>query len=187
MDEPEVGLQSLCMRVLRATLEEIQPHRISLRLWVVFDSPKALMLSQYLCGTRRPDSSHAVHKVQIRDPHRELQRIRALSDCRATSICIAPQLLNILGLPHQAAHITTHGLDGQVIVHARECCKTVIMVHYSDHLAPVHEPEQLVIAMRGFNLALGLQWFTTGKLEIDRATARFTLFRAPSGYGEAPR
>jgi predicted aspartyl protease len=86
------------------------------------------MLSQFLCGTVRPVSSHIVHEVQIRDQHGELQRIRALIDCGATSICISPQRLNRLGLPHEAAHITTQALDGQVITHAEESRKTVITV-----------------------------------------------------------
>jgi len=120
-----------------ATLEEIQPHRISLRPRVVLESPKALMSSKYLCGMARPDSSHIVHEVQIQDQHGELQRIRALIDCGATSIFISSRLLNRLGLPHEAAHIRTHGLDGQVIAHARESRKTAMTVQYNNHLAPV--------------------------------------------------
>jgi hypothetical protein len=187
MDERELGLQSLGTRALMATLEEIQPHRISLRPRVVLESPKALMSSQYLCGTARPDSSHIVHEVQIRDQHGELQRIRALIDCGATSIFISPQLLNRLGLPHEAAHITTHGLDGQVIAHARESRKTAMTVQYMDHLAPVHEPEVLVVPMRAYDLVLGLPWFKTRKPEIDWATGRLTSLRTPSGQGEAHR
>ena len=112
MDEWELGLLSLGTRALMATLDEIQPHRISLRPRVVLESPKALISSHYFCGTAGPDSSHIIHEVQICDQHGELQRIRALIDCGTTSILISPQLLNRLGLPHEAAHITTHGLDG---------------------------------------------------------------------------
>jgi hypothetical protein len=180
-------LQSLGTRALMATLEEIQPHRISLRPRVVLESPKALMSSQYLCGTARPDSSHIVHKVQIRDQHGELQRIRALIDCGATSIFISPHLLNRLGLPHEAVHITTHGLDGEVIAHARESRKTAMTVQYMDHLAPVHEPEVLVVSMKAYDRVLGLAWFTTRKPEIDWATGRLTSLTTPSGQGEARR
>jgi len=187
MDEQELGLQSLGTRALMATLEEIQPHWISLRPRVVLESPKALMSSQYLCGTARPDSLHIVHEVQIQDQHGELQRIQALIDCGATSIVISPQLLNRLGLPHEAAHITTHGLDGQVIAHVRESHKTAMTVQYIDHLAPVHEPEVLVVPMRAYYLVLGLPWFKTRKLEIDWDTGRLTSFRTPSGQGEARR
>jgi len=170
-----------------ATLEEIQPHRISLRPRVVLESPKALMSSQSLCGTARPDSSHIVHEVQIRDQHGELQRIRALINCSATSIIISPHLLNRLGLQHEAAHITTHDLDGQVIAHARESCKTAMTVQYMDHLAPVHEPEVLVVPMRAYDLVLGLPWFKTRKPEINWATGRLTSLRTPSSQGEARR
>jgi len=170
MDERELGLQSLGTRALMATLKEIQPHRISLRPRVVSESPKALTSSQYLFGTARPDSSHIVQEVQIRDQHGQLQRIRALIDCGATSIFISPQLLNRLGLPHDTAHITTHGFDGQVIAHARESRKTVMTVQYMDHLAPVHEPEVLVVPMRAYDLVLGLPWFKSHKPEIDWAT-----------------
>ena len=139
-----------------ATLEGIQPHQMSLRPRVVLESPKALMSSQYLCGTARPDSSHIVHKVQIRDQYEELQRIQSLVDCGATSIFMSPQLLNRLGLPHGAAQITTHGLDGQVIAHARESRKTAMTVQYLDHLALIHKLEVLVILMRAYDLVLGL-------------------------------
>jgi len=65
MDERELGLQSMGTRKLMASLEEIQPYRISLKPRVVFESPKALISSQYLCGMARPDSSHIVNEVQI--------------------------------------------------------------------------------------------------------------------------
>jgi len=132
MDELWLGLRSLGTRVLMGTLAGIQPHPISLKLRVVLESPKDLMSGQSLYGTARPDSSHNVHEVQIRDQYRELQRIRALIDRGATLIFRSLQLLNRLGLPHEAAHITTHGLHGQVIAHARESHKTVMTVEYMD-------------------------------------------------------
>jgi hypothetical protein len=187
MDERELGLQSLGMRALMATLEEIQPHRISLRPRVALESPKALMSSQYLSESARPDSSHIVHKVEIRDQHGELQRIRAFIDCGATSIFISPQLLNRLGLPHKAAYIITHGLDGQVISHARESRNMAMTVQYMNHLAQVHKPEVLVVPTRAYELVLGLPWFKTRKPEIDWATGQLTSLRTPSGQGEARR
>jgi len=83
------------------------------------------MWSQYLGRTARLDSSHFVHEVQIHDQHGELQWIWALVDCSTTSMVKSPPLLNRLGLPCDAAHITTHGLEGQMMVHAHEGCKTV--------------------------------------------------------------
>ena len=100
---------------------------------------------------------------------------------------MSPQLLNRLGLPHEAAHITTHGLDGQVIAHARESRKTAMTVQYMDHLAPVHEPEVLVVPTGAYDLVLGLPWFKTRKPEIDWATGRLTSLRTPSRQGEARR
>ena len=187
MDERELGLQPLGTRALMATLEQIQLHRISLRPRVVLESPKALMSSQYLCGTARPDSLHIVHEVQIRDQHGELQRIRALINSGATNIVISPQLLTRPGLPDEAVHITTHGLDGQVIAHARENRKTPMTVQYMDHFAPVHEPEVLAVPIRAYNLVLGVPWFKTRKPEIDWATGQLTSSRTPTGQGEARR
>ena len=180
-------MQSSGTRALMATLGEIQPHRVALWPRVVFESPKALMSSQYLCGMARADSSHIVHEVQIQNQHGELQRIRALIDCGATKIFISPQLLNRLGLPHEAAHITTHCLDGQVIAHAREIRKTAMTVQYMDHLAPVHKPEVLLVPMREYDLVLGVPWFKTREPEIDWANGRLTSLSTPSGQGEARR
>jgi len=129
------------------------------------------MSSQSLSGTARPDSSQIVHKVQIRYQHGELQRIQALIDCGASSICISPELLNRLGLPHEAAHITTHDLDGQVTTHARELRKTTMTILYMDHLALVDDPEVIVVEIRAYDLVLGLRWFKSRKREIDWATS----------------
>jgi len=63
----EPGMQAVATQALMATLDEVQPHRISLRLRVVLDSPRAHMFSQYLCGTEIPDSAPSIHEVQIRD------------------------------------------------------------------------------------------------------------------------
>jgi len=170
-----------------ATLEEIQPHRISLRPRVVLESPKALMSGQYWSGTARPDSSHIVHEVQIRDQHSALQRIRALIHCGATTIVISPQPLNRLGLTHDAAHNTTHCLDGQEIAHVRESRKTAMTVQYMDHLALVYKTEVEVVPMRAYDLVLGLPWFKTRQPEMDWATGRLTSLSTPSGQGEARR
>ena len=145
------------------------------------------MSSKYLCGTARPDSSHIVHEVQIQDQQGELQRIRALIDCGATSIFMSPHLLIRLGPPHKAAHITTHGLDGQVITHATEIRKTAMTIQYMDYLAPVHKPEVLVVPMRAYDLILGLPWFETRKPEINWATGQSTSLRTTTGQGEACR
>jgi len=56
-----------------------------------------------------------------------------------------------------------------------------------DHLAPVHEPEVLVVPTRAYNLVLGSEWFKTRKPEIDWATGRLTSLSTPSGQREACR
>ena len=55
-------------------------------------SPRAVMSSQYLCGTTRPDTAHRVHEVDVWDAHGEMQQVRALIDCSARNICMAPRL-----------------------------------------------------------------------------------------------
>jgi len=170
-----------------ATLEDIHPHWISLRPRVVLVGPKAIMSSQYLCGTARPDSLHVVHEVQIRDQHGELQWIQAPIDCNTTCIVMSPRLLKRLGLPHKAAHITTHGHYSQVIMHTRERGKTVMMVHYLDHLALVNVPEVLVVPMWVDNLVLGIPSFKTCKPEINRASGRLTSSKTSRCQAEAPR
>ena len=104
-------MQKLGAQALMATLEEVQPHRISLKSRVVLESPRARMLSQYLCGTETPDSAHIIHQVKIQDRNGEMKRVRALIDCGTTSIFMAPRLLKRLGISHEAAHITTLGLN----------------------------------------------------------------------------
>lgn len=72
MDELELRFQSSGTSALIAISEDIKSHWISLRPRVVFENLKALMSSQSLCGTARPDSLHKVHEVQILDDCREL-------------------------------------------------------------------------------------------------------------------
>ena len=129
----ELGLEMIRMRSLMATLDEIQPHRIAMKSRVILKPPPALMSSQYLCGTTKPDTSHIVHEHYVRDVHAERQRIRALIDCGATSIFMAPRLLRRLGLPSEPAHITTLGLDSRGMMLAKDSRKTTISCQYFEH------------------------------------------------------
>jgi len=54
-----------------------------------------------------------------------------------------------------------------------------------DHLAPVHEPEVLVVPITAYDVVLGLPWFKTRNLEIDWATGRLTPLSTASGQGDA--
>jgi hypothetical protein len=66
-DKAELGLERLAMQTLMATMDSIQSHQISLNSRVLLESTKALMSSQYVCGTSRPDMSLMIHEVLIRD------------------------------------------------------------------------------------------------------------------------
>jgi len=168
---------------LIATLEAIQPHRIALKPRVILESPRAHMFSQYLCGTETPNSAHIIHEVKIRDLHGEMQCVRALIDRGATSIFMAPRLLSTLGLPHEAAHKTTLGLNRQVMEHARDSWKPTISAQYFDHLAPVDEPEVLVVPIKAYDLVIGLPWFRARNPEIDLSRNRLLSLRTPCGSG----
>jgi len=179
----ELGMEEVGAQALMATLDEVQPHQISLTSRVVLESPRATMLSQYLCGTETPDSAHIIHEVQIRDRNGKMQRIRALIDCGATSIFMAPRLLKRLGISHEAAHITTLSLDGEVMHHAKDSRKIRITIQYLDYLAPVHQSDVLVVPMRAYDLVLGLPWFHKRNPDIDWAHCRLTTLRSPSVSG----
>jgi hypothetical protein len=115
------------------------------------------MFSQYLCGTETTDSANIIHEVQIRVRHGEMQQVRALIDCGATSIFMSPRLLWRLRLRHQTAHTTTLGLNGHVIEHANDSGKTTISVQYLKHLAPVDESEVLAVPIKAYEMVIGLQ------------------------------
>jgi len=110
-----------------------------------------------------------------------MQCVRALIDCGATSIFIAPRLLKKLVISHEAAHITTLGLGGQIMQHAKDGRKTSITVQYMEHLAPVTEPEVLVVPKRAYDLVLRLPWFRGRNPELDWNLRRLTALRPPNG------
>jgi hypothetical protein len=116
---------------------------------VLLESPKALMSSQYFCGTSRPDTSHIINVVFIRDGNAGMQHVRALIDCGVTSIFMSPRLQKRLGLADEPAYITTIGLNGQVMAHASDCRRTAFTVQYMNHLSPVRESEMLVVPPSG--------------------------------------
>jgi hypothetical protein len=169
------------MQTLMATMDSIQPHRIALKSRVLMESPKAHMSSQYLCGTSRPDTSHIIHEVFIRDGSGEMQRVRALIDCGATSIFMTPRLRKRLGLADEPAYVTTLGLNGHVMAHASESRKTTFTVQYMEHLSPVQESEVLVVPMRAYDLVLGLPWFQSRNPDVDWQSGRLLALRTPGG------
>ena len=148
---------------------------------VILEPPPAHMSSRYLCGTTKPDMSHIVHELYVRDVHGERQRIRALIDCGATTIFMAPRLLRQLGLPSEPAHITTLGLDSRVMMSAKDSRKTTISCQYFEHLAQVDEPDVLVVPMTAYDLVLGLPWFQSRNPEIDWSKGQLLGLRTPVG------
>jgi len=125
------------------------------------------MSSQYLCGTERLDSAHIIHEVLVRNIHGNMQRVKALIDCGATSIFISPSLLRKLELRHEPAFTSTQGLNGQVMMSAKESRKASLLVQYFEHLKIVDESEVLVVPIKAYDLVLGLPWFKARNLEID--------------------
>lgn len=109
--------------------------------------------------------------------------IRVLIDRGAMSIFIPPGLRPILGLPHENEHTTTLGLDGQVMEHGRDSRILTISGQYFNHVAPVDQPEVLVILMKAYNLALGQPWFRARNRQIDWSENRLSSSGMASGSG----
>jgi len=169
------------MQTLMATMDSTQPHRIALKSRVLLESPKALMSSQYLCGTSRPDISHIIHEVFIRDGNGEMQPVWALIDCGATSIFMAPRPRKRLGLADEPAYVTTLGLNGQVMAHASDSRKTAFTVQYMEHLSRVRESELAVVPTRAYDLVWGLPWFRSRNPDVDWQRGRHLALRTPWG------
>jgi hypothetical protein len=140
-------------------------HRMALKPRVRLEAPRsqALFSSQYLCGSRRPNTSHAIHEISIQDVQGNWFRVKALIDCGATSILASPRLIEILGLGTQQAHTTTYGLDGNIRSHANDSRKTRLSVSYFEHEQPVDESDVLIVPMTAYDLVLDLPWFKTTK------------------------
>jgi hypothetical protein len=110
-----------------------------------------------------------------------MQRIKALIDCSAMSIFRSPSLLRKLELPHEPAFTSTQGLNGQVMMSAKESRKGSLLVQYFEHLKPADELEVLVVPMKAYDLVLGLPWFKARNQEIERTKGRLTARRTPYG------
>jgi hypothetical protein len=147
---------------------------------VVLEGPNEHMSSQYLCGTARPDTQHVICEIWIADKDGKLRLVRALIDCGATSIFISPRLVKRLGIGTVPAGVSTHGLDGRIVAHARDSQKTGILVQYFNYLKPVMETA-LVVPMEAYDVVLGLPWFRTRHPDIDWTTGQLLCLRTPDG------
>ena len=129
-DEAELGFERLAMQTLMVTMDIIQLHQIALKSRLVLDSWKALMSSQYLCGTSRSDTSQIIQKDVIGDASGEMKCVRALINCGTTSIFVVLRLQKWLGLLDKPAYVITLSLNGQVMIHPSESPETVFTVQY---------------------------------------------------------
>ncbi len=93
----------------------------------------------------------------------------ALIDCGATSLFISKRLVHSLGFQNQTcpAYTTTRGLDGTILAHAKDSRKLSLKLQYLPHLAPIEEPDLLVVGMKPYDLVLGLPWFRKYNPDID--------------------
>jgi hypothetical protein len=114
------------------------------------------MSRQDLCGTEGPDSAHIVPAVFVRNIHGNMQRVKALIDYGTTSIFISPILLRKLELLHEPAFTSNQGLNGQVMMSAKDSRKASLLVEYFEHLKLDDESEVLVVPMKAYDLVLGL-------------------------------
>jgi hypothetical protein len=101
-----------------------------------------------------------------------MQRVRALIDCGATSIFMAPRLRTRLGLADEPAYVMTLGLYGHVMAHASDSRKTTFTVQYMGHLTAVQESEVLVVPMRTYDLVSGVPWFQSRNPDVDWQSGR---------------
>jgi len=132
LDNTELGLENLGNWAFIAALDEIQPHQITLKSRVILDC-RTLMSSQYLTGTEGPDSAHSIHEDLVQTIPGNMQRVKGLIHCGATSIFISPSLLWKLTLPHDPGFTSTQGLDVQVMMSANESQKASLLVQYFVH------------------------------------------------------
>jgi len=80
-----------------------------------------------------------------------MQRVRALIDCGATIIFMAPRLRQRLGLADETAYFRTVDPNGQVMAHASDSRKMAFTVLYMEHISPVLESEVLVVPMWAYD------------------------------------
>ena len=105
--------------------------------------------------------------------------MRALIDCGAASMLMAPRLRKRLRPADEPAYVTTLGLNGRVMAHLSNSRKTGFTVQYMEHLSPVEESKVLVVPMRAYDLVLGLPWFQSRNADVDWQSGRLLALRTP--------
>jgi hypothetical protein len=153
------GMEMMGAQAPWGTLDEVQPQRISPKSQVDLESPRARMLSQYLGRADIMSSANRVRKYQIRVKNSHMIRVRALIDCGATSIFMACSLVKRFGISHEAAQITTLGINRKVIQHEKVRRRMWITVLSWRSLTLVDECVVLVVLMHAYDLVFGEHWF----------------------------
>jgi len=146
-----------------------------------FGATPSIHAKSHLCGTTKPDTAHIFHELYGCDVHWERQRIWALNNCSTTRIIMAPIHHRWLGLPSAPTHITILGHNCQVMRSAKDCQKTTVPCQYFEPLAPVDEPEHLVVPVMAYDLVPGLCWFQSWPPEMDRSKGQLLSLQMPVG------
>jgi hypothetical protein len=73
VDDTELRIEKLGARALMASLDAVKPHLVALKSRAILESFRAVMSSQYLYGTTRPDTAHIVHEVAVWNAEGEMQ------------------------------------------------------------------------------------------------------------------
>jgi hypothetical protein len=109
-----------------------------------------------------------------------MQRVNAQIDCGSSSILISPNLLRKLELPHEPAFTFTQGLNGEVMLSAKESRKASLFVQYFEHRKQLDKSEVLVVPIKAYDLLLGLPWFKARDPGIHWTKGRLTALRTPN-------
>ena len=162
-----------------------EPYRVVLKPRVVLEAPRASLMSQYLFGTR-PSKDHVTLDVTMFGKDNQEISVKALVDCGASNIFVSPRIVKKLRLVDRArpAHVTTFGLNGQVIAHARDSKRVDLSMRYFEHLAPVVETDVLCVPLETYDLVLGLPWFRARTPHIDWIHNKVLELRTPGGRTE---
>lgn len=125
--------------------------------------------SQYLCGTKRQDSSHITLTARVASPgtgsHRS-RDITVLLDCGASANFISPELAQALGCKLRRAYTTTYGLDGNILSDAFSSRRTAIALEHAQ-ATHAYEIDALVVPLTAYQLVLGMPWFRAQQPAID--------------------
>jgi len=93
-----------------------------------------------------------------------MQRVKAQIDCGAMNIWISPSLLRKLELPYEPAFNSTLGLNGQVMMSAKDSRKASLLIQCLNTLNRLTNRRlKFVVPIKVYDLVLGLTWRETRK------------------------